>query len=180
MPIPGDERSALRRSVARAALVAWVSMLLFVAASPAVAQGEAPSEPPAWAYRIAHDLMSPFCPGRTLAECPSPQADQLRLWILTQAAAGASQEEVEESLIGRFGEQILAAPRAEGWGLAAYAFPFGGFLLGGLFVFWAIRRLASPPPTATAGGSEAPARPPVARGGDAELERLLDEELGRG
>lgn len=166
------------------ALLASATLVLAAAAGVWVAceaRAQGPDEPPTWAYRLPHDLMSPFCPGRTLAECPSPQADELRLWILTQAAAGASREEVEASLLARFGDQILSAPRAEGWGLAAYVLPFAAFVLGGLFVFWALRRLAAREPTAAdrpavpaAGG---PPKAPVA---DAELERLLDEELSRG
>ena len=74
--------------------------------------------------------MSPFCPGRTLAECPSPQADELRLWILEQARAGATREEVEAELLRSFGDKLRQAPRAEGIGLLAYGVP-GVFLLAG-------------------------------------------------
>jgi cytochrome c-type biogenesis protein CcmH/NrfF len=133
-------------------------------------------EPPAWAYQLSHDLMSPFCPGRTLAECPSPQADELRLWILTQAAAGATREEVESQVIARFGEVVRSAPKAEGWGLTAYAIPIVGFLAGGFLVVYVLRRLSSP-----GRGSDAPRPATVpASQGDSELERLVDAELGRG
>jgi cytochrome c-type biogenesis protein CcmH/NrfF len=155
-----------------------------------------------WAYALAHELMSPFCPGRTLAECSSPQAAELRLWILTQAAAGASQEEIEANLYGRFGDVLLAAPRAEGWGLWAYLVPIFFFVIGGPVVVWIIRNLTggsggdggSPTASGGSGASEAPTRfesagdPEVrkaalvaaAPGGDAELERLVDQELGGG
>lgn len=144
-----------------------------VCASPAFSQAQDLDEADAWAYAMAHDLMSPFCPGRTLAECPSPQADELRIWILTQAAAGASQPEVEEALYERFGDQILSAPRPEGWGLAAYVIPIVGFVVGGGMVWLALRRLVrrgQPTP--------APAPPVHSASSDAELERLIDEEIG--
>ena len=67
----------------------------------------------AWASTSPATSMSPYCPGRALAECPSPQADQLRLWILEQARAGASREQVEAQLFQTFGT-TLQAPRAEG------------------------------------------------------------------
>jgi cytochrome c-type biogenesis protein CcmH/NrfF len=83
-------------------------------------EGTGAAGPPAWAYAIAHELMSPFCPGRTLAACPSPQADQLRQWILFQAAAGQSEAEVEEMLYERFGDVLRSTPKAEGgWGISA-------------------------------------------------------------
>jgi cytochrome c-type biogenesis protein CcmH/NrfF len=137
---------------------------------------------PPWAYAMAHDLMSPYCPGRTLAECPSPQATTLRFEILMQAAAGASEDEVREMLASRFGDVLLAAPRAEGWGLSAYAIPIVFFVLGGPVVFWIIRRLASEgrgepvsaqgmEPASSSLQSEPPSHP------DAELERQLEKEL---
>jgi cytochrome c-type biogenesis protein CcmH len=90
--------------------------------------------------------MSPYCPGRALAECPSPQADALRLWILEQARAGATREEVEAQLLQSFGDQLLQAPRAEGVGLVAYVVPAllvaGGAGLLALF----LRRQSAPGP----------------------------------
>jgi cytochrome c-type biogenesis protein CcmH/NrfF len=166
-------RPILRRLRFQTIAVGLLSIVLF--AVPALSQTEAdPVEPDGWAYAMAHDLMSPFCPGRTLAECPSPQADELRLWILTQAAAGAPQEEIQEALYERFGDQILSAPRPEGWGLAAYVIPIVGFILGGGVVWLALRRLV---------GSTKNASPAVVPAGsemtaDRELERRIDEELG--
>jgi cytochrome c-type biogenesis protein CcmH/NrfF len=101
-------------------------LLALFAAGPAAA-----AEPDErWAYDLAHDLMSPYCPGRALAECPSPQADQLRLWIIGQARAGATREQVEAELAANFGDQIRQAPRAEGIGVVAYALPVA-FVVGG-------------------------------------------------
>ncbi len=146
--------------------------------------------PPDWAYAMAHDLMSPFCPGRTLASCPSPQADQLRQWILFQAAADQSPERIEEMLLERFGDVLLSSPRAEGgWGISAYAIPVGGFLVGGGIVAFVIFRLArSGGATAEEAMASAPAPTRVLRAArpaeapvlsDAELERLVDEEFAR-
>lgn len=142
------------------------------------AHAEESDEPPRWAYQMAHSLMSPFCPGRTLAECSSPQADELRLWILVQASAGASKEEVEATILERFGDKVLSAPRAEGWGITAYALPIGGFLFGGIAVAMVLRRMArperEPAQSVVPSGPLAPASAT-----DAELERLIDQDLSR-
>ncbi len=139
--------------------------------------------PPPWAYSLAHDLMSPFCPGRTLAACPSPQADQLRQWILFQAAAGQTEEQIEETLFERFGDVMLSAPRAEGgWGISAYAIPIAGFLLGLVFVAWMITRLARGGGSEDSGPTPLPVKPVGSTGpalSDPELERLVDEEFAR-
>lgn len=53
-------------------------------------------------HELSHDLMSPYCPGRTIASCPSPQARKLEAHILEQAESGKSREEIETSLVSRF------------------------------------------------------------------------------
>jgi cytochrome c-type biogenesis protein CcmH/NrfF len=51
---------------------------------------------------LSHDLMSPYCPGRTIASCPSPQARKLEAQILEQAEHGKTRVEIEEDLAARF------------------------------------------------------------------------------
>lgn len=121
-------------ALAAALLLAW-------APAPAVA-----AEPESWGYDLSHDLMSPFCPGRTLATCPSPQASELVQWIVMQEAAGASREQVVEMLIERYGEEILGAPPAEGITLWAYVVPVLGFLVGGGLAFLVLRRIVASGP----------------------------------
>lgn len=120
-----------------------------LAAGLALAAGATAADTPAaaeaWAYELAHELMSPYCPGRALAECPSPQADALRLWILEQARAGATQEEVEAQLLQSFGDQLLQAPRAEGVGLVAYVVPAVLVVAGAALLALFLRRQAARP-----------------------------------
>ncbi|MBA3545361.1 MAG: cytochrome c-type biogenesis protein CcmH [Nannocystis sp.] len=54
------------------------------------------------ATQLSHDLMSPYCPGRTIATCPSPQARKLESNILNQALAGKTRVEIEAQLAERF------------------------------------------------------------------------------
>jgi cytochrome c-type biogenesis protein CcmH/NrfF len=120
------------------------ALLLFavlLCAAPAAADAPPPDE--TWAYDLAHELMSPYCPGRALAECPSPQADQLRLWIIAQARAGKSRAEVQAELAANFGDQIRQAPRAEGIGLIAYAVPAAFVVVGAALLAVFLRRSGS-------------------------------------
>ena len=96
-----------------------------------------------WSYDLAGELMSPYCPGRTLASCPSPQAAELVQWMVLQEADGATREQIVEMLIERFGEEILAAPPAKGITLWAYVVPVLGFLVGGGLVVIALRRIVA-------------------------------------
>ena len=139
--------------------------------SAAAEEGAAPAAratEESWGHALAREIMSPFCPGRALSDCPSPQAQTLRAWILVQAAAGRSHEEVLAELLERYGDQILAAPRARGFGLTAYAIPIGVFLAGGAIVWLFLSRRTR---QARAGPRPAPL--------PAELERLVDEEFER-
>ena len=61
-----------------------------------------PEQAEALATELSHDLMSPYCPGRTIATCPSPQARKLEGLILEQAQAGKSRAEIETALAERF------------------------------------------------------------------------------
>jgi cytochrome c-type biogenesis protein CcmH/NrfF len=148
-----------------------------------------------WAYDLATELMSPFCPGRTVASCPSPQAAELIQWIATQEAAGASREEVVAMLIERYGEEILGAPPARGITLWAYVFPVLGFVAFGAIAVVVLRRIVAPSAASSAGSSrgaasvsgaaQAPAPDPTrpAAGPRApdpaadELARIVDAEL---
>ena len=125
-----------------------------------------------WGYQLSKEVMSPYCPGRALSDCPSPQAGELRQWIVEQENAGVSRSEVEQELFRVFGDQLLQAPRAEGMGLMAYLIPALAFAAGGALVVFFLRRQRS----SIGGGEPAPA--PTAPL-DPDLEQLVEEELRR-
>jgi cytochrome c-type biogenesis protein CcmH/NrfF len=56
---------------------------------------------------LSNDLMSPYCPGRTIASCPSKNARMLEDHILAEAKAGKTREEIEQQLVTRFGTDIV-------------------------------------------------------------------------
>jgi cytochrome c-type biogenesis protein CcmH len=139
---------------------------LLLASVAAFGEGEEPG----WSYRLAGDLMSPFCPGRSLSDCPSPNAAELRQWIIDQEKAGVPRTAVEEQLFARWGDQLRQAPRADGVGVLAYVIPAVALVAGAAIVFVFLRRQAR----------AAPPRPAPAVGGpglDDELEREIDREL---
>jgi cytochrome c-type biogenesis protein CcmH/NrfF len=149
------------RSLASLGLV-----LSLAAAAPAAATEEA------WSADLADELMSPFCPGRTLKSCPSPQAGELIVWIEEQEAAGRDREEVYEQLLSEFGEEIRQAPPATGFGATAYVIPVLACIAGGAVLWVFLRRQGG-------GASASRPAPPPASPADPELERLVDQELER-
>ena len=56
---------------------------------------------------LSNDLMSPYCPGRTVSSCPSGQARKLEERIFEEAKSGKSREEIEEALVADFGSDII-------------------------------------------------------------------------
>ena len=120
------------------------------------------------AHAFSQQVMSPFCPGRTLTDCPSPDATALRAEIRRQFELGVSEESVRRALEARYGDTVVGLPRsALAWLLPILALAAGAVLLG----FTALR-LSRPRSAAPA----APAAP--AHEVEAQLAAELDEEIG--
>jgi cytochrome c-type biogenesis protein CcmH/NrfF len=115
------------------------------------------------AREIADELMSPFCPGRTLSDCPSPNATQVKEEIRAWVDAGIAPDDIRERLLRRFGTGVDA--RADRGGqIAAVAVLLAvatAFALG-------LRRILRP----------ATAAPPVDL--DPDLRARLERELEAG
>lgn len=75
------------------------------------------------ANRISENIMSPFCPGVTLHDCPSPQADALRERIRDWAAGGLGEERIMERLVAEYGPEVRAIPPGDGGGITAWIIP---------------------------------------------------------
>ncbi|MGH7701786.1 MAG: cytochrome c-type biogenesis protein [Gemmatimonadales bacterium] len=99
-----------------------------------------------------------------------PVSPRLHREVLALQDEGKSAQEIVDAFVARYGEQILMAPKPEGFNLAGYLVP--GvliFLAGGLLTVRLLRRTRAPadrPPTGPVDGSGAPLGTPE------ELERL--------
>lgn len=82
------------------------------------------STPADAARAVTNELMSPFCPGLTLAACPSPAAHELRIEIRSRFECGETRDAIIEDLLRRFGSQIDGMPSARGIGALVWAVPF--------------------------------------------------------
>ncbi len=127
---------------------------------------------------IASDLMSPACPGRTLLNCTSGQAEQWRELIRQKLAQGESKDQIVQYFIDIRGEEILAAPPKRGFALTAWLFPLFLMLNGmGLIVAltcrWARKQRASAPTAHLSPAEESPAAEPTTP--DPYRERLRRE-----
>ena len=77
----------------------------------------APRDSATLARTLESELMSPFCPGLLLSDCPSPNAAVLRTEITSRIGRGEAPSAITDDLVARYGAQILGSPPAEGFGL---------------------------------------------------------------
>jgi cytochrome c-type biogenesis protein CcmH len=117
--------------------------LFFVLASAAFA-----ADDPALEKRVsalADELRCLVCQNQTLADSNAPLAVDLRNQIREQLAGGASEREVVDFMVARYGDFVLYRPPFKASTLLLWAGPFLFLLLG---VAVLVRRLTKPRPPA--------------------------------
>lgn len=109
---------------------------------------------PAWADghqdRIASlstRLMSPFCPGLTIHDCPTREAEELRSQMIEWAEKGWSNERIVERLRSQYGPSIEAIPR-DGTAFLVWAIPGLALLAGIAIAYFVARRWTKEGPEA--------------------------------
>ncbi len=136
-----------------------LALLLSVAATQAAA--DEPIDPHAarLANEVAHNILSPFCPGKTLAMCPSPAAGEVRMKIQDMAAAGMDEQQIKDAVIEEHGEEfrIVEPPWIDNLGLLGVLGAGLGLAL--LAVVIISRRRATTPDSTS---SDAPPKEPDA------------------
>jgi cytochrome c-type biogenesis protein CcmH/NrfF len=96
------------------------------------------------AAKIFDRVMSPYCPGRTLATCGSGAAEELRQDIKHDLRRGLPPAEIESALYRKFGNSIRGVPEMRGVGLVAWLGPAALFgATGTWLVLWLRRRGAN-------------------------------------
>jgi cytochrome c-type biogenesis protein CcmH/NrfF len=121
------------------------------------------------ADQISGQLMSPFCPGKTLDACTSSRAAAWRADIRRWTSEGVASGEIKRRLEERAGRPLSSIPAED----QAKWMPLLTLLLGvsllGALAFWARRRRAPN------GGDEVEAT--AVADDDARWEARLDDEL---
>lgn len=126
----------------------------------------------AQAFDIAQRTMSPFCPGRTLADCPSGKATEWRQDIRAMLEQGKSAAEIQKILNQRAGTNLTGTPESSlGWALPV------GLCLGALgvltLVLRRIRQDEAPPEQA---GGRAAGDEPDDRDHEADSDEADDDQ----
>jgi cytochrome c-type biogenesis protein CcmH len=115
------------------------------------------------------EIMCPVC-GTTLDQSDSAVAQDMKLFIKHRIDAGETKSQIEDQLVARFGEAVLAAPPKHGFNLIAWLLPPIGLLVAAGIVGWAAWRWSR--------ARDAGPPPPSSRL-DPDIERRIDSELAR-
>jgi cytochrome c-type biogenesis protein CcmH/NrfF len=129
--------------------ILFAAVLLFPVAMPAqVLIGAAVAQSPAVltpqqeeiAQHVDGMLMAPCCFANTVAEHRSPLSDKMREEVRALVASGATEKEILESFVDKYGERILAAPKQQGFNLFAYVLPWVALAAGLVAIGFILRR----------------------------------------
>ena len=89
---------------------------------------------------VAAQLRCPVCQGVAIQDSPSELAQQMRMVVKEQLAAGKSADEVKAYFVSKYGEWILLEPQAHGFNLVIYALPVLLVLGGAVFLVFIVRK----------------------------------------
>lgn len=109
----------MRRSAVVVAVVAIVAALLFVAFRGA----SGPATMDERVRSVAAGLRCPVCQNLSVADSPSPLAEEMRARIERELRAGRTPEEIRREFVNAYGEWILLAPPKRGIDLLAWVVP---------------------------------------------------------
>lgn len=150
-----------------------VVVLLAAALVLALGAGTALACPKATLGDLEDEVMCPVCGTSLGLATEAPQAQRQRAFIERLIDDCRSKDEIKAALVDEFGEEVLATPSSDGFGLAAYLVPLGVLLGAGGGIAVGVRRWRRR--GAGADEREAPAATP-ARERDASR---LDDDLAR-
>lgn len=112
-------------------IVRLLSSLALCALSLATANADPGSEAlDNKSYEMYQQVFSPFCPGRSLNDCPSSKAQELKAEMRQKLEQGTAPEIILEGVFAQFGDKYRAVPVFEGFGRMVWIAPFGFVVIG--------------------------------------------------
>ena len=153
-----------------------MKVLVLLVSALVLMSGPAQAAPQDVANDISERVMSPFCPGVTLHDCPSDSAVALRDRITAMAEDGFTSDQIMSALEREYGDTIRAEPLKSGRGLIAWILPALAAIVA-ISVAWVLmRKWATVPETPAGYDPDVHITPVDRRRLDAELDRLRDPE----
>jgi cytochrome c-type biogenesis protein CcmH len=98
------------------------------------------------ARQLSAELRCLVCQNQSIDDSDAPLARDLRLVVRDKLKTGASDQEVRDFLVARYGEFVLLKPSFSGKNLILWLAPFAVLLAGGAVVWTSARRRAAATP----------------------------------
>ena len=121
-------------------------LLVLLCLLPLVLRAAADPELDKRAANLAHELRCLVCQNQSLAESNAPLAVDLRNQIREQLAGGASEQQVIDFMVARYGDFVLYRPPFKATTIALWAGPFLLLALGIVILVRRIARRRAPEP----------------------------------
>jgi cytochrome c-type biogenesis protein CcmH len=90
-------------------------------------------------YEVASQLQCPVCHGESVADAPSPLAQEMRSLIREDLQSGMSEQQVIAYFHERYGDQILESPPTSGFTLLIWLGPLLVLLFGATMLLGVVR-----------------------------------------
>jgi cytochrome c-type biogenesis protein CcmH len=123
------------------------------------------------AREIEARIIAPCCWTQPVSRHYSEVALEIRKQVREMLAAGKSEEQILDFYVARYGERILATPRARGFNMLVYVLPWAGLVAGIALVGLVLRKWLSLRAVSAAGEISSAAAP------DAEYDARIEREL---
>lgn len=127
------------------------------------------------AYELYQQVFSPFCPGRSLNDCPSSKAHELKIEMRAQLENGVPPQTILEGVFAKFGEKYRAIPAYQGFGKLVWWVPLGFVLIGLVAACGLVGRRAKQGRDSKSSGASVSSAGHISPDIQAQLERELSE-----
>jgi cytochrome c-type biogenesis protein CcmH len=129
----------------RALFIALCAVLMLSAPAMAVQPGEVLPDPvlEQRARALSKELRCMVCQNESIDESNAPLARDLRLMVRERLSQGASDQQVLDFLVSRYGDFVLLRPRLTAGTLILWGAPILALLIGGFVLASAWRKRAS-------------------------------------
>ena len=114
----------------------------------AAAQSEGVDGPPldrgeeARAQTLMNEVRCMVCAGESILDSNAPMARDMRVYVRERIADGASNEQVRDALVERFGHEVLLRPRLDARTAPLWIAPAIFLVLGAALLFTTMRKKA--------------------------------------
>lgn len=157
-----------------AALGLFAAVLLGAISFPPNASA---AEPKTTVQEVNNAIMSPACPGKILAACPSAEGAQLRELVRRKVEAGETLDQIVQYFVEVYGPEVLPIPPPQGFNLTAWLMPFMALFAGLGVVLVLLKAWTSSAERKKVERLSRRAGAQTTAGGEDSLEKRLQREL---